>query len=79
MKTMTCRQLGGACDTKFSANTFAEIAGMSKKHGMEMYQKGDKPHLKAMEQMKELMKSPTAMNEWFDIKLKEFETLPVDE
>ena len=39
MKTMTCRQLGGACDTEFKANTFEEIAEMSKSHGMEMFQK----------------------------------------
>jgi hypothetical protein len=41
MKTMTCKQLGGACDKEFHANSFEEIAGMSKKHGMEMFQKGD--------------------------------------
>jgi len=37
MKTMTCNQLGGACDKEFQANTFEEMAEMSKKHGMEMY------------------------------------------
>ncbi len=26
MKTMTCKQLGGACDKAFSANTFEELA-----------------------------------------------------
>ena len=26
MKTMTCKQLGGACDEKFSAETFEKIA-----------------------------------------------------
>ena len=31
MKTMTCRQLGGACDKEFRANTFEEIAEQSKK------------------------------------------------
>jgi predicted small metal-binding protein len=41
MKTMTCNQLGGACELQFNANTFEEMAEMSKKHGMEMYQKGD--------------------------------------
>ena len=46
MKTMTCKQLGGACDLKFHANTFKEIAEMSKKHRMEMFQKNDKHHLK---------------------------------
>ncbi len=31
MKTMTCRQLGGACDKKFHAETFDEMAELSKK------------------------------------------------
>ena len=78
MKTMTCKQLGGACDKKFRAETFEEIAEMSKKHGMEMFQKGDEAHLKAMRQMQELMKSPQEMKEWFDKKRKEFEALPDD-
>lgn len=45
---MTCKQLGGACDKEFHAKTFDEIAEMSKKHGMEMYKKGDAKHLKAI-------------------------------
>lgn len=76
MKTMTCKQLGGACDLEFQANTFEEMAEMSKQHGMEMYQKKDEAHLKAMGEMQELMKSPDAMNEWFENKRKEFEALP---
>ena len=32
MKTMTCNHLGGACDKKFTANTFEEIAELSKCH-----------------------------------------------
>jgi len=76
MKTMTCKQLGGACDLKFHANTFEEMAEMSKKHGMEMFQKGDEAHLKAMNEMQELMKSPEAMKEWFETKRKEFDALP---
>ena len=39
MKTMTCKQLGGACDLEFHANSFEAIAELSKKHGMEMFQK----------------------------------------
>lgn len=38
MKTMTCKQLGGVCDHPFTANTFDEIAALSKNHGMEMFQ-----------------------------------------
>lgn len=76
MKTMTCKQLGGACDQEFQASTFEEIAAMSKKHGMEMFQKGDEPHLKAMQAMQELMKTPDAMLTWFENKKKEFNALP---
>lgn len=75
MKTMTCNQLGGACDLEFHAETFEEIAEKSKNHGMEMFQKGDEAHLKAMNEMQELMKSPKAMHEWFENKRKEFDSL----
>jgi len=76
MKTMTCNQLGGACDVEFSANTFEEMAELSKKHGMEMFQKGDEAHLKAIDKMQDLMKSPDAMQKWFEEKQKAFEALP---
>ena len=76
MKTMTCNQLGGACDKKFQANSFDEIAELSKQHGMEMFQENDEAHLKAMDAMRELMQKPEAMQEWFEGKRKEFEALP---
>ncbi|MEO6167997.1 MAG: hypothetical protein ABIO46_15010 [Chitinophagales bacterium] len=79
MKTMTCKQLGGACDKPFHASNFEEIAEQSKKHGMEMFQKGDMEHLQAMNEMTELMKSPDAMNKWFEDKKREFDALPEDE
>jgi len=76
MKTMTCRQLGGACDKEFRASSFTEIAEMSKQHGMEMFQARDGAHLKAMDEMKQLMQKPSAMAEWFEDKRKEFEASP---
>ncbi|WP_424963736.1 DUF1059 domain-containing protein [Ekhidna sp.] len=79
MKTMTCRQLGGACDLAFHADTFEEIEAQSKQHGMEMFQKGDQAHLDAMQKMKQLMNSPAEMKAWFESKRKEFEALPNDE
>ena len=75
---MTCKQLGGACNKEFSANSFEEIAEMSKQHGMEMFQKGDESHLKAMNEMKNLMQNPEVMKEWFENKRKEFNSLPED-
>jgi len=79
MKTMTCNQLGGACDKEFHANTFDEIEKMRKNHGMEMFQKGDEPHLNAMNKMRDLMTTPDAMNKWFESKRKEFDALPENE
>lgn len=76
MKTMTCKQLGGACDMEFKANTFEEMAEMSKKHGMEMFQVGDEAHLEAIGAMKEMMQSPEAMQVWFSDKKAEFNALP---
>jgi hypothetical protein len=78
MKTMTCKQLGGACDKEFDTNSFEEMADLSKKHVMEMFQKGDPAHLNAMNEMRELMKTPDAMKDWFENKRKEFEALPED-
>ncbi len=45
---------------------------------MEMLQKKDEAHLKAMREMQELMQNPEAMMEWFEGKRKEFTALPED-
>ncbi len=75
MKTMTCNQLGGACDLEFHAETFEAMADLSKKHAMEMFQIGEKSHLDAMNKMQEIMKSPEIMKEWFENKRNEFNAL----
>ena len=79
MKTMTCKQLGGACDKAFHADTFDEIAEKSKHHAMEMFQNNDETHLKAMNEMRELMQQPEAMKNWFENKRREFDALPKSE
>lgn len=61
MKTMTCNQLGGACDTEFHAETFDEMAQKAQQHGAEMM--NDQPHLEAMDNMRALMGNPDAMQE----------------
>ena len=70
MKTMTCKQLGGACDETFSANSFEEMAELSKAHGMEMMQKQDAAHLKIMGEMKTLMEKPGAIEAYMAEKRK---------
>jgi hypothetical protein len=74
MKTMTCKQLGGACDKEFSANTFEEISQLSQHHGIQMHQQQDAPHLQAMEKMQTLMKDSSKMQEWFESKKAEFDS-----
>lgn len=78
MKTMTCKQLGGACDLKFQANTFEEMAELSKAHGMEMFQKQDAEHLEAMAKIQAMMQQPQAMQNWFQSKKDEFNALSED-
>lgn len=78
MKTMTCKQLGGACDLEFKANTFEEMAELSKQHGMEMFQQQDPEHLQAMQKIQALMKTPGAMEQWQQQKRKEFDALADD-
>ena len=76
MKTMTCRELGGACDEVFRAETFDEMAELSKQHGMKMHAAADADHLKAMQAMSELMQDSDAMNRWFEERRAAFEALP---
>lgn len=78
MKTMTCKQLGGACDKTFQGNTFDEIAELSKLHGMEMFQKQDSEHLEAMQRMMAMMQQPEVMKQFFDEKKEMFESLAED-
>lgn len=78
MKTMTCNQLGGACDKTFTANTFEEIAKQSEQHGMEMFKANDEAHLAAMDKMRGMMKQPEDMMKWMNEKRAEFDGLAED-
>ena len=62
----------------FKAETFEEMAELSKAHGTEMFKAQDPAHLEAMSKMRELMKSPEDMRKWFSQKKIDFETLPHD-
>ncbi|MCG9624117.1 DUF1059 domain-containing protein [Vibrio mediterranei] len=75
MKSMTCRQLGGACDLVFEAETFEQIAELSKQHGMEMYQKQEPAHLDAMNKIQVMMQNPEEMKAWYEEKKREFDAL----
>ena len=74
MKSMTCKQLGGACELTFSGETFEELAAQSQQHGKEMFGANDGPHMEAMSKMMELMKSGE-MDSWMAARKAEFEAL----
>ena len=74
MKSMTCNQLGGACDLVFSGETFDELAAQSQQHGKEMFGANDGPHMEAMSKMMELMKSGE-MDSWMAARKAEFDSL----
>ena len=76
MKTMTCRQLGGACDQAFTAETFEQIAALSQQHGMDMFERQDAAHLEAMQAMRALMHDKHAMQVWYNDRKAEFDDLP---
>jgi hypothetical protein len=76
MKTMNCKQLGGACDLEFHANTFEEMAELNQKHGKKMFQKQDAAQLEAMQKSQELIKTPGEKEKWQEEKRKEFEIPP---
>lgn len=76
MKKMTCKQLGGVCDTAFSASSFDEIAQQSKTHAMEMFAAGDQAHIEKMNEMRELASQPGAVEKWMAEKMAEFNALP---
>ena len=44
MKTMTCTQMGGPCDTPFHGNTADDVIKAQDKHLKEMVAKGDEMH-----------------------------------
>jgi len=52
MKTLTCRDLGGPCDTAFTASSFEEIGKKSHQHVMDQMAKGDAVHLSAANEMR---------------------------
>jgi hypothetical protein len=78
MKTMTCKQLGGACDLAFQGETFDALAELSQAHGKAMFQRKDEAHLLAMQAMMGLMQDPKAMTAWMADKRQAFDSLPDD-
>ena len=58
MKSMTCRQLGGACDLQLNAETADEIIKDQDQHLKQAAKDGDATHDAARREMKNRWKHP---------------------
>jgi hypothetical protein len=76
MKTMTCKQMSGPCDTPFHANTGDEAIKMQDAHLKEMVAKGDEAHQPALKEMQGRWKNPISGMGWYLKTKKAFAALP---
>lgn len=75
---MTCKQLGGSCDTAFHGNSADEIIKAQDKHLKEIVAKGDTTHEEALKIMKARWKNPISGLGWYLRTKKTFAALPQD-
>ena len=78
MKTMTCRQLGGACDLELRGETADEVIKAQDRHLREAVASGDTSHEKALDDMKGRWKHPIKGMGWYKDTKKSFAALPDD-
>ena len=78
MKTMTCKQLGGACDLPFHGNSADDVIKAQDKHLKEMVAKGDETHKEAANTMQSRWKNPIKGMGWYLQTQKDFGALPED-
>lgn len=70
-KTITCRELGGVCDEKFSGNSFMEVMQKGAVHMMS--NEAHKESIMGMEQ-----RTGENRQQWMDRMQKEFDAKPDD-
>jgi hypothetical protein len=78
MKTMTCKQLGGACDLQLRGETADDVIKAQDKHLNDVVAGGDAAHEQALKEMKGRWKHPIKGMGWYKNAKKEFAALPDD-
>lgn len=76
MKTMTCRQLGGACDLPLHGNTADEVIKAQDKHLKEVVAAGNETHQSALNDMKGRWRNPIKGMGWYRNIKRDFAALP---
>jgi len=78
MRTMTCRQLGGACDLALHGETADEVIQAQDKHLKEVVAAGDEAHQSALNDMKGRWRNPIKAMGWYKNTKRAFAALPED-
>jgi predicted small metal-binding protein len=78
MKTMTCRQLGGACDLPLRGESADDVIKAQDRHLKEVVAGGDTDHEDALSAMKGRWKHPVKGMGWYKRTKTEFAELPED-
>ena len=78
MKTMTCKQLGGACDLELRGDTADEVIKAQDQHLKDVVAGGDAAHEQALKEMKGRWKHPIKGMGWYKDTKREFAALPDD-
>lgn len=75
-KTMTCRQLGGACDLALTGVTADDVIQQQDRHLRDVVAAGDEAHRDALDQMKGRWKHPIKGMGWYKGVKRDFAALP---
>ena len=78
MKTMTCRELGGACDLELRGTTADEVIVKQDEHLKEVVAGGDTAHEEALRSMKGRWRRPVSGLKWYRNTKREFAARPED-
>ena len=75
---MTCKDLGGPCDTPLHADTADEIIKAQDRHLKEVVAGGDESHEDALRDMKGRWRNPMKGMGWYRQTKRQFADLPED-
>ena len=76
MKTMTCRLLGGPCDTEHRGDTADDVIRAQDQHLKDAVEAGDTAHEPARAEMKGRWRHPKKSMDWYRAAKQTFAELP---
>ncbi|MGV8964951.1 MAG: DUF1059 domain-containing protein [Cellulomonas sp.] len=76
MKTMTCQDLGGACDLALRGENADEVIKAQDQHLKDAVAGGDASHEQARREMQSRWKHPKKSLDWYSATKKAFAELP---